>query len=145
METDHRDKVHRLNCLSNDLNMLYHRSSLKLGVSDSVSIVLYMIYEKGDGCLLYDIWNEGGISKQTINSAVRKLEADGVLYLERDKGKAKRVKLTEKGRDYVMQTAARLYQAECNAFKSWTSDEIETYLNLMKKHNDSFRAEIDKM
>lgn len=145
MPQRHQDKIHRLNCLSNDLNSLYHQASRKLGVSDSVSVVLYMIYDKGDGCLLYDIWNEGGTSKQTINSAVRRLEADGILYLERDRGKAKRVRLTETGREYVLQTVARLYKAECRALESWTEDEIETYLRLMKKYNDSFRAEIEKM
>lgn len=145
MDLKHKDMVHRLNCLANDRDALYHRSSLKLGVSDSVSMVLYMIYEKGDGCLLYDIWSESYISKQTVNSAVRKLESNGVLYLEHDKGRAKLVYLTEKGREYMKETAVKIFEAECRAYDGWTEEEIETYLRLTEKYNDSFRAEVDKL
>lgn len=145
MAEDNRDKVHRVNCLSGDLEALYHRAALKLGVSDSVSWVLYMVYEKGDGCLLKDIYSEKGISKQTINSAMRKLESEGVLFLQHDHGCAKRVCLTEHGRDYLQRTAARLYRAECRAFDDWTEDEIEEYLRLMEKYNSALKIEIDKM
>ena len=125
MKNKYQDQIRRVNCLTNDLNALYHQAALKLGVSDSALFVLYMIYDKGDNCLLYDICKESGISKQTINSALRKLESDGVLYLEQDKGRAKRVRLTEKGRRYVAQTGACLFDAECNAFNDWRDDEIE--------------------
>lgn len=95
--------------------------------------------------MLYDICNESGISKQTINSAIRKLESDEILYLEQDKGKTKRVCLTEKGKVYVTQTAARLVEAECNAFSDWTEEEVNLYLRLIEKYNASFRVEIEKM
>ena len=145
MKKSYSDKIQRVNCLSNDLDMLYHQAARKLSVSDSVLCVLYMIYEKGDGCLLYDICNESGISKQTINSAIRKLENEGILYLEQDKGKTKRICLTEKGKHHITQTAARLYEAECNAFDDWTEEEFELYLGLMKKYIDSLRTQIEKM
>lgn len=145
MRKNYYDKIQRVNCLSNDLEAIYHQAARKLGVSDSVLCVLYMIHEKGDRCLLYDICSESGISKQTINSALRKLEKDEVLYLEQDKGKAKRVCLTEKGKVYVTQTAARLFEAECNAFNEWTDEEVELYLRLIEKYNVSFRVQIEKM
>lgn len=145
MERDHYEKVHRVNCLANDLDMIYHQAARKLGVSDSVLCVLYMIYEKGDGCLLYDICNESGLSKQTINSAVRKLEMEEILYLEHGKGKTKRVCLTEKGKAYVAKTAACLCEAECNAFADWSEEEFEQYLKLMKKYNDSLRIQVEHM
>lgn len=145
MKMEYHEKVHRVNCLTNDIDALYHQAARKLGVSDSVLCVLYMIYEKGDGCLLYDICNESGITKQTINSAIRKLEKEEILYLEPFKGKTKQICLTEKGKDYVARTAACLYKAECDAFKQWTDEEFEMYLKLMEKYNQSLRKEIDKM
>lgn len=144
MKQDYYEKIRRINGLSNDMNMAYHQAAWKLGVSDSVLCVLYVIYEKGNHCLLQDICNESGIRKQTINSAIRKLESEEILYLEKDKGKNKRVCLTEKGQQYVLQTAARLYEAECNVFNEWEEEEFETYLRLMKKYNDSFRQQIEK-
>lgn len=145
MKNDYPEKIHKVNCLSNDLDALYHQAARKLGIADSVMIVAYMIYEKGDGCLLYDICNECGISKQTINSALRKLEKDEILYLEQDKGKTKRIHLTEKGKEFIKQTATRLVEAECNAFRDWTDEEFELYLKFMEKYNNAFRREIEKM
>lgn len=144
-ENKNKKAIHRVNVLSKDLDSLYHQAALKLGISDSVMYILYVIYENGDSCLLHDICNACGISKQTINSALRKLEAEEILYLEPYKGKTKRVCLTEKGKIYVTQTAARLYQAECQAFDSWTQEEIEQYVKLMEKFQQTLRIQIEEM
>lgn len=145
MDRKYWEVLHRINCLSNDLDSLYHQAARKLGVADSVLIVSYMIYEKGDGCLLYDVCSESGLSKQTINSAIRKMEQDGVLYLEQGKGKTKRIRLTEQGREFVWQIANRIQEAECNTFQGWTEEEVAMHLKLMEKYNNAFRREIEKM
>lgn len=139
------DPLKRINCLANELELLYHHVALKLGISDSVMCILYMIHEKGDGCLLCDICNESGISKQTINSALRKLEKEDILYLVQDKGKNKRIFLTENGKAYTSHTAGRLLEAESSAYAQWSAEELETYLRLMKKYNDCFRIQVEKI
>lgn len=139
------ENLKRINCLGNEMDRLYHQAALKLGVSDSVLCVLYVIHEKGDSCPLSDICAGSGISKQTINSALRNLEREGILYLEPDKGRSKRVRLTEKGRDFTARTAARLYEAECRAFDQWTEQELAQYLFLMEKYNNSFRVQVENM
>lgn len=142
MDDNLYENVHRINCLANELDSIYHQAALRLGISDSVMFVLYMLHDKGDGCLLYDICNETGISKQTINSAIRRLEQDGIIFLEHYKGKSKQVFLTEKGKEYVAQTVARLYEAECRVFDGWSKEEITMHFNLLKKYNDALREEI---
>lgn len=136
------DQIHRINYLTSEMEALYHQASLKLGITDSVSIVLYTIYDAGETCLLSDVYKKSGISKQTINSAIRVLEADDILYLKKHSGRAKRIILTEKGKAYVDKTVARLYEAEVHAFDSWTSEEISTYIRLMEKYADSLRQQI---
>lgn len=145
MENKYIDRIRKINYLSAELDAIYHRASLKLGISDSVSIILYNIYESGDGCLLSDIYKKTGISKQTVNSALRSLERDGILYLEPYKGNAKKIRITEQGTAYIEQTVARLYQAECDAYRSWTEEEMSQYVALMEKYNRCLRAEIDKL
>lgn len=140
-----QEKVQKINCLSNDMNALYHLAARKLGVSDSALCVLYLIYEKGDHCRLYDICAESGISKQTINSAIRNLEKEEILYLEQDTGRTKRICLTEKGKSYIARTGARLYETENRIFQSWPEEEFELYLKLMEKYNHDLREEIEKM
>lgn len=139
------DRVQLLNRLSHDLDGVYHRAARQLGVSDSELCVLYTIYEQGDRCLLSEICNKSGIGKQTINSALRKLERDGVLYLERHTAKTKCVCLTESGRDYMLNTAARLYEAEREALDDWTDEEQRQYVRLMKKYIAALRRQVQTM
>nr|WP_297939734.1 MarR family transcriptional regulator [uncultured Lachnoclostridium sp.] len=145
MHNNRRNEIHRINYLTTEMESLYHLASLKLGITDSVSIVLYSIYDAGNECLLSEIYKKSGISKQTINSAIRGLEAEGILYLKQYNGRSKKVILTDKGKEYVQRTVARLYQAEMNAFDTWTEDEISTYIGLMEKYADCFRQQIEKL
>jgi len=145
MNRNHINEINRINYLSSELESLYHQSSLRLGITDSVSIVLYSIYDAGSECLLSDIYKNSGISKQTINSAIRSLEADDILHLVQYTGRSKKVVLTEKGKDFARQTVAKLYQAEQSAFDSWSEEEISTYIVLMEKYNDCFRRQIEKL
>ncbi len=139
------ERIYRINCLTEDIDSLYHQAALKLGVSDSVLFILYMIYINGEKCLLYDIYKLSGISKQTINSAIRKLEKEEIVYLEKYNGKTKMVCLTEKGKSYASQTAAKLLEAEYNAFRDWSEEEIDVYLRLIEKHNTSLRKQIKNL
>lgn len=136
--------MHRINYLTSETDRIYRLASSKLGISNSISIVLYTIYDMGEPCLLSDIYKCSYISKQTVNSAVRSLEADGVLYLENHNGRSKKVLLTDKGRELIEKTAARIYLAEVNAFEEWTDEEIETYLRLMKKYADCLKKQVDR-
>lgn len=136
------DEIHRINYLTSEMEALYHQASLKLDITDSVSIVLYTIYDTGENCLLSDIYKKSGISKQTVNSAIRGLEMNGILYLKRYTGRAKKIILTEKGKDYTNSTVAKLYKAEAQAFDSWSTEEINTYIHLMEKYADCFRKQI---
>ena len=145
MNREKKELIHRINYLMSETEACYHRASRKLGISDSVSIVLYTIYDAGEQCLLSEIYKKSGVSKQTVNSAIRGLESDGILYLEPYRGLAKRVILTEKGKEYMQRTAARLYEAEAAAFEAWTSEEIQTYLSLIEKYRDSLLLQIEKL
>lgn len=145
MSNNYINEIHRINYLTTEMESLYHLSSLKLGITDSVSVVLYSIHDAGNECLLSDIYKNSGISKQTINSAIRGLEAEGILYLMQHNGRSKKVILTDKGKEYVKKTVARLYQAEMDAFNTWTEDEISTYIGLMEKYANSFRQQIEKL
>ncbi|MDY0163840.1 MarR family winged helix-turn-helix transcriptional regulator [Desulfobotulus sp.] len=136
------EEIHRINYLTSEMEALYHQASLKLGITDSVSIVLYTIYNTGENCLLSDVYKKSGISKQTVNSAIRGLETDDILYLEKYTGRSKKIVLTEKGREYVNKTVAKLYEAEVRAFESWSTEEINTYIRLMGKYVDCFRTQI---
>lgn len=139
------EAINKINYLSSEIDALYHQASLKLGISDSVSIILYTVYDAGRSCLLSDIYKKSGISKQTVNSAIRGLEKDKILYLEQHTGRAKKVVLTDKGRNFVNETVGKLHEAEIRAFSTWSEEEISTYIHLMEKYTHCFRKQIENM
>jgi DNA-binding MarR family transcriptional regulator len=142
MEREYHRDIHRINYIHSEMNALYHQASLKLNISDNTAIVLYTIYDLGDGCLLSDIYKTGDLSRQTVNSIIRKLEAEDILHLVPYNGKSKKILLTTHGQTYMQETVAQLYQSEMDAFKSWTDEELNTYLQLMEKHLSSLRQQM---
>lgn len=107
--------------------------------------ILYMIYISCNDCLLSDIYKKTGINKQTINSAIRKLEDDGILFLEQYKGRNKKIVLTDNGKVFLSSNVSKLYEAEAKAFDSWSEDEIQMYIRLMEKYALCLRKEVDKL
>ena len=145
MSQDYRGLIHKINYLTSEMNGLYHQASLKLGITDTISIVLYAIYDAGGECLLGEIQKNSGISKQTIHSAIRSLVEEGMIQLTPYDGRSKKVSFTSKGQQYAEETVARLYQAEIAAFHSWSEEEVATCIRLMEKYNESFRREMEKL
>lgn len=136
------EHIHQINYLTAELNSLYHHAALIFGFSDSVMQVLYYLRDHGHCCLLKDIYKQCGTSKQTIHSAIRKLEKEGTLYLEAGTGKNKMVYLTEKGKRLVEQTIDHVFQAEANVFASWPEEEVESYLNYMERFIRHFEKQV---
>lgn len=136
------EEMKRFNYLSSEIDAAYHEASQKLGLSDSAMQILYTICNNGDACLLNDICSLFGARKQTINSALRKLEAEGIVYLETYSGRKKKVCLTEKGRAVADQTVVRLIAIENDIFGSWSGEELQMYLELTQRYLTSFK---DKM
>lgn len=95
------DRIHRINYLSSEIDSIYHQATLKIGLTDSSSRVLYTICDNGGECQLSDIYKLTGIRKQTVNSAIRGLEKDEVIYLKNNDGRSKKVILTDKGKLYL--------------------------------------------
>ena len=143
MKTYMTEEIRRFNHLTGEIEALYHQAALKLGFSDSAMQILYTICNVGDRCLLSDICKLSGTSKQTINSAIRVLEKDGIVYLEAFDGKKKVVCLTEKGKTTVEATIARLIAIENQIFASWTELEREEYLRLTKAYMIAFKEKME--
>ena len=139
------EKLKRFNYLSGEIEAVYHEAALKFGLSDSAMLVLYAICNNGENCLLSDIIHLSGASKQTINSALRKLEAEGIVYLEAVNGKKKNVCLTKKGRELADRTVIRLLDIENGIFDSWSLEEQEQYLTLTYRCLTAFKEKVKEV
>ena len=123
----------RFNHLLGEIEAVYHEMALKFGQSDSVMNILYTICDYGESCPLQEICRRSGISKQTINSGLRKLETEGIVYLEQAGARGKNVCLTEKGKALAEDTAIRVIEAENGILASWSKEDVEKYLELTER------------
>lgn len=129
----------RYNHLIGETDAVYHEIARTLGLSDSAMQILYTICSHGDPCPLREIRSLCGMSKQTANSALRKLERDGILTLESAGAKEKSVLLTDYGRGFALRTAARLIRAENEILAEWDPEDVERYIALGEKYLSSLR------
>ena len=125
--------------LAGEINALYHEAAVKAGISDSVQNILYVLYEENGRAPQSAIAHRTGISRQTINSAIRKLERDGIVALEPGKGRNTIVCLTEAGQSFAKEKIAPLFSIENQIWSEWTEDEQREYLRLTKKYRDALR------
>ena len=141
----HYLKTEQYTYLAGEINALYHEAAVKMGISDSVQNILYVLCEKNGRCLQSEISKLTGISRQTINSAIRKLEKENVVYLEQGKGRNTILCLTEKGKKFSSEKIMPLHEAENKIWNEWTAEEQQQYLTLTKKYRDGLKKHLEAM
>ena len=130
------------NFLTSEINSVYHEAALKFGLNDSAMMVLYAVCDHEGSCLLNEIGRLSGTSKQTVHSAVRRLEEEGYVRLDAFDGRKKVVRLTEGGEELMKRTALQLIRIEEEIWDSWTQEECELYLSLTQRYLDCFRSKV---
>lgn len=135
----------RYSYLTSEIDAAYHEAALKFGLSDSAMRILYTICLSGEDCLLSDIVRFSGISKQTINSSLRKLEGQGILSLRAAEGRRKQVCLTEAGKALVRDSVLQVLRIENEIFDSWSQTEQELYVELTARFLSAFQQKIKEI
>lgn len=141
----HYLKTKQYTYLAGEINALYHEAAVKAGVSDSIQNILYVICENGTSCLQSEISKLTGISRQTINSAIRKLEKEDIVYLKQGKGRNTIVCLTRKGEKYASEKIKPLLEIENMIWQEWTPEEQREYLRLTEKYRDALKKHLENM
>lgn len=136
--------LRRFNYLLGETTAVYREVSVRLGLSHSVMQILYTVLEGGGARRpLQEVCVQTGISKQTINSALRKLEAEGYVRLEPAGGRNKDVCLTPEGEALAECTVAKIMAAENAVFAAWPEEDVEAYLALTERYLADFRAQAE--
>lgn len=135
MEYKQGQELREFSHLYKKMEELYHSLSLKIGLSDSAFSILYTICEGGDGCSQTYICGQICASKQTINSAIQKLERQGLLCLRKgENGRERRIYLTEAGRKLVRERIHPIMAMEDRAFVRMPREERAELLRLTRKY-----------
>lgn len=117
-------------------------------IQDTTLFILNEISSE-EYCTQRSLRDRLGYSKQTISSALRRLEQEGMITRQRAllDQRNKIIRLTPKGKHYTDTIIARLRDAEVRAFKDWTDEEAEQilqcYAKLASALSQSLQADID--
>jgi len=138
-----RKEFKEYNSIHCEMAPLYHEAALEAGLSDSVLNILYTLVIYGNECTQSNISRLTGISRKTIHSAIRKLEAEGHILLETT-GKSRPITLTDRGWALVQEKVLPLMQAENAVLESWSPEDRNALLRLSRKYMEDFQANLKK-
>ncbi len=136
-------QLKRFDLLVSEIDNVYHQAAQKLGLTDSAMMILYALCDGGGECMLGDITS--CVGKQTVNSALRKLEADGMVTAEQAGGRKKKLRLTESGRQLAENTVSRLIRIENEIFDEWSSEDKAAYIELTQRYLTMFKEKTKEL
>ena len=90
------------NHIYKEFNEIYHEATLKMGLSDSAFDILYSIVDLGDGCSQSDICKYSCLSKQTVNSSIKKMASLNYLTFKPGKGRVMQIFLQIRAGNFWM-------------------------------------------
>lgn len=137
-----RDEIRRFNELNSEIMALYHEASQRVGLSDAASFILYAVCEHSAGCTQSDICHASGLPRQTVHSAVRQLEKDGILAMEAGTGRRRLLRLTPHGEEVVREKIVPIMELENAVARDFTAEDWSALHQLFSRFRDSFRARL---
>lgn len=136
-----KDLMRRYAHLNGEINGIYHDISAAAGISDSVSYILYTLYVEDRDLTLSELCDLTGTAKQTLHSALTKLEKDGVITIIPKDKKSKLISLTGPGREFTEKTAKKVSDAENAVLGSWSEKDVKTYIELTTRFRDGLEEQ----
>ncbi|MCM1083250.1 MAG: MarR family transcriptional regulator [Clostridium sp.] len=128
------------NTLYKENDEIYRIAAKTLGLSACAFWILYALREE-EGLIQSELCHTLCLPKQTIHSALKKLENDGFIKLSSGKDRrAKYLSLTKKGTELAKETVDRVIQSELNAFAGFTDLEQQEFIRLFQKYTELLKA-----
>lgn len=117
-----------------------------MGLSLGAFWILYMLRTEYTLPIQSELCSQLHVPKQTVNSALKKMEADGYLILGRgDDRRSKRILLTPEGVRLCKDTIDKVVRMEQNALGGLSKEEQELFLSLFRKHTDLLGRQIKQL
>ena len=124
--------IQEFNQIDGRISSLYHAAALKMGLSDSEFRILYTLAVNAPGYLQSALREATGMGRSTVNSALKKLEREGILTLSPGSGRHTCVSLTAQGHRLADRTVCRLIRLENRIYAGWTSVSSCIHVKLLK-------------
>lgn len=122
-------------CLFKTNDKMYRDAVKSYGISESTFWILYTIRNAPEGVTQREIIHYCFLPPQSINSALKKMEADGYVEMRiATDRRTKQVYLTEKGEALSAKTVDCLIATEVQASKQLTQEEKSEFLRIFEKY-----------
>ena len=134
------------NHLYKENTAIYRDLSVRMGLTESTFWILYTLRVEESPVTQSDMCAILGYPKQTVNSALKKLEQEGLLSLSGGRGRGgKPIRLTEAGIKLAEQTVDFVIEAEQRALLDLSTGEQTRLLTLMRRYNDALTSHFSVM
>lgn len=123
------------NTIFKENDEVYRCAAKTLGISDCSLWILYTLRTEQEAITQKEICEAFYYPKQTVNSALKKLENEGHIALTEMKDRrSKKITLTESGKKLAARTADKLIEAEFASLSGLSDTERETFIELFRKY-----------
>lgn len=141
------DKWSILMKINKEIDDLYHNIANYFDLSDSTFWILYSLYEKQEGLTQKEICSNWAYSKQTVNSAIKKLLELKYIEMENDipNNYGKKIFLTSLGLDVAEKTIKKVMEAEDESFSKIKEEDMDKVISVFEKSYSLFKNEIEKI
>ena len=141
-----RKRLNEYNDLFKENDEIYRAAAKRLGLPDCAFWILYTLRESSAPLTQSEICSALYQPKQTVNSALKHLEAEGYLRLSSGSDRrSKQVRLTERGLALAENTIDRVLAAECSAMLDMSEEEQAAFISLLRKYTESLKARMDAL
>lgn len=118
---------------------IYDAMAQRVGIPSSVLDSLYMLYLE-DGITQKDICDRACLSKQTVHSAVMRLQKDGLIRTERGEGRSVLLFLTNAGRAEAKRIVRPIVEAEIRAYDALSPEEFDQLISMISRIDEILRS-----
>ena len=136
-----------IDILYRESDKLYYEFARGCGLSETAYWILYAVEVSGGAVTQSEIADAYSYSRQTVNSALKALEAKGLVELAPVAGarRAKVISLTESGRAFADERIRPAIEAEDRAFASLAPEERAELLRLVRAYTRAIDRELARV
>ena len=142
-----QDHLSRFNQLFKQMDDIYRQTARESGLSECALWILYFLRETQTPLTQRQMCGLLMQPKQSINTALKKMESDGWITLSpsSEDRRSKVLSLTQTGMAIASRTADPILRAEAAAFSRFSSKELENYLALLERHTNALQMELSSI
>lgn len=140
-----RKKLYEFNNALKSVDESYKNIAKRSGLSEAAFWTLYTLRMEPGNVTQSDVCNVLYQPKQTINSALKKLESEGYIILTPAGAHTKNISFTKSEIKLCEQTVDKVIGAECATFEEMTDNEAENLIALQKTYSILLKNKLNNL